>query len=152
MIPPLPDAEQLVSGFLRRHPDVAALLGDRVYTVFPAQGGGDPLVLLQRVGGEPPFSMPLVVDAPRIQAAAYGGTKKQAHTIAATVRAALCDLAGTVQPEGVAAGVTFGALQYLPDETYRPPRPRYLFDTVVTTRATAAPVAQSPRVAATATT
>lgn len=135
----LPDAEQLVSGYLRRSPRVTALVGDRVYTAFPAQAGGGPLALVQRVGGEPPFSWPLVVDQARLQVDAWGGNKKQAHTLAATLRAELCNLAGTAQPEGVAAGVSFGALQYLPDETYSPPRPRYLFDLAVTTRAAEAP-------------
>jgi hypothetical protein len=131
----LPDAEQVASAFLRRAPRVAALVGDRVYTAFPAQAGGAPLVLVQRVGGEPPFSYPLVADAAQLQLSTYGGGKKEAHTLAATVRACLHELAGTVQPEGTVAGVTFGFFQYLPDETYRPARPRYVFDVTITTRA-----------------
>jgi hypothetical protein len=126
-LPPLPDAERLVCDYLRDDPRVAALVGERVYTAFPAQAGGAPLLLVQRVGGIPPFSRPLVFDAAGLQIDAYGGTKAQAHELAATARAALDTLAGA-QPLGTISGTEFGSLRYLPDETYDPPRPRYQFD------------------------
>lgn len=137
-LPILPDVEQVVSAYLRRDPRTAALVGDRVYTAFPAKAGTAPLVLVQRVGGVPPFSQPLVADAPVVQLDCYGGGKREANRLMETVRAALAVLEGTVQPEGVIAGVRFGTAQYLPDETYRPPRPRYVLDVTVTTRAVSA--------------
>jgi hypothetical protein len=131
----IPDAERIVSTFLRAQPRVQAIVGDRVYGVFPAQAGEGPLVLVQRVGGEPPLSQPLVVDEAQLQVDCYGGPKATAYALAATARAVLCELEGTVQPDGVVAAVRFGSLRWLPDETYPSPRPRYLFDVAVTVTA-----------------
>jgi hypothetical protein len=135
----LPDAEQLVSAFLRANARIAALVGDRVYTVFPAQAGPEPLLLLQRVGGEPPFSQPLVLDVAQLQVDAYGGPKKTAATLSATARAVLTELEGQVRPEGVVGSVRFGSSQWLPDETFDPWRPRYIFDVAVAVRTPVAP-------------
>ena len=130
----LTDAERLVSGFLRRNARMAALVQDRVFTVFPAKAGSAPMLLVQRVGGEPPLSQPLVVDAAQLQLDAYGGPKALAHELAATARAVLTELEGTAQPEGICAGIRFGVFRWLPDETYTPPRPRYVFDVTATVR------------------
>lgn len=136
VIPLLPDVESVVCAYLRSSARVAAVVDpNRVYTAFPARAGGAPLVLVQRVGGTPPLSIPLVVDDALVQLDAYGGTKRQAELIAATCRAELSAMAGTVQPDGVVAGVSFGAYRYLPDETFRPSRPRYVLDVTITTRA-----------------
>lgn len=128
----LPDAEQVVSAFLRAHPRITALIGDRVYTVFPAQAGPEPLLLLQRVGGEPPFSHPLVLDIAQLQMDAYGGPKKAANVLAATARAVLTELEDASYPE--VASVRFHSLRWVPDETFSPPRPRYVFDVDVAVR------------------
>lgn len=143
-LPLLPDVEQLVSAYLRRDPRTAALVGERVYTAFPAKAGTAPLVLVTLVGGQPPMSNPLVVDAPQLQLDCYGGGKREAAELLATVRAALAVLEGTSQPEGVCAAVRFGLAQYLPDDTYRPPRPRYLLDVTITTRAAPASATRQP--------
>lgn len=132
----LPDVEAIVSEYLRTRPRVRALVGDRVYGAFPSKAGKQPLVLVQRVGGIPPLSQPLVVDEADVQLDAWGGPKVVARELAETCRAEIANLEGTVQPGGVIAGVRFGALRFLPDETFSPPRPRYVFDVVITTRAT----------------
>jgi hypothetical protein len=126
----LPDAEQLVSEFLRAHPRITALIGDRVYTVLPAKAGKTPLLLVQRVGGEPPFSQPLVLDIAQLQMDAYGGAKKAANGLAATARAVLTEL--EAHPE--VASVRFHSFRWVPDETFSPPRPRYVFDVDVAVR------------------
>jgi hypothetical protein len=141
MLALLPDCERLVSRFLREHLDVAALVGERVYTAFPAQEGDEPLVLVQRTGGFPPFSQPLVLDEALLQLDCYGGPKALAHELAATVRAALCELEGAVRAEGSVTGVTFGALRWLPDPTWKPPRPRYIADVTIYTRPAVVPAA-----------
>lgn len=139
--PLLPDAEQVVTAYLRGVAAVTAIAAGRVYTVFPAQAGNEPLVVVQRIGGTPPFSQPLVLDAAQLQLDVYGGPKKTAHDLAATIRSVLCALES--QHVGV-AGVVFGAFRYLPDETFNPPRPRYLLDVTVTVRAPIALGAREP--------
>ncbi|HEY3020272.1 MAG TPA: hypothetical protein VGJ32_08770, partial [Solirubrobacteraceae bacterium] len=67
-----------------------------------------------------------------LQLDAYGGPKAAAHELAATARAELAALEGQVRPEGVVSAVRFGALRWLPDDTYDQPRPRYLLDVTVT--------------------
>jgi hypothetical protein len=141
---PLPDAERIVVEYLRASTTLAPLLDDRAYTAFPAQAGPAPLIVVQRVGGEPELSQPLVLDSPQLQVDVYGGTKAQAHELAAATRAELSALIG-VQPHGVVTGVRFASLRYLPDETYKPARPRYLFDVLVHVRASAVTGAASRR-------
>jgi hypothetical protein len=128
----IPDVERLVSAYLRGRPRMTALVGGRIYTAFPAKAGAGALLLIQRIGGEPPLSQPLVVDAAELQLDAYGGPKALAYQLAATARAELAALEGQVRPEGVVAAVRFGALRWQPDDTYDQPRPRYLLDATVT--------------------
>lgn len=134
----LPDVERLVSRYLRDSAPVDALVGQRVYTAWPQTGTEDtksPLVLITRIGGDPPFSYPLVLDACDLQVDAYGGPKHQAHQLAATVRQSLAALVDRVTPDGVVHAVTFGALRYVPDESFSPARPRYVMDVSITTTA-----------------
>ena len=138
-LPLLPDVERLVANFLRESPRVSALVDERVYTVFPSKAGTDPLLLVQRVGGAPPFSQPLIADAGQLQVDAYGGPKQVASELAATARATLTELEDAVRPEGVVSAVRFGALRWQPDETYSTPRPRFLFDVTLTVRAAVSP-------------
>jgi hypothetical protein len=127
----LPDAERIVSRYLREHAEVAPLVaGERVYTALPANIGSAPLVLVQRIGGVPPFFRPLVLDEAALQIDAWGGTKLDAWTLAETVRQALVSLPG-VRYGAVVSGVEFGPLRWEPDGTYKPPRPRYLADVAV---------------------
>jgi hypothetical protein len=128
----VPDAERLVSAYLRGEPRMQALVGDRIYTAFPAKAGSGPLLLIQRVGGQPPLSYPFILDAAELQLDAYGGPKATAHELARTAQACLSTLQGQVRPEGVASAVALGVMSWQPDEMYDPPRPRYLIDVTVT--------------------
>lgn len=136
----LPDVERLVSVWLREDADVVALVDDRVFTAWPK---ADParseqaLVLVTRIGGEPPFSRPLVFDLCTLQLDCYSATKPDrkhgAHALAETVRRSLSKLVDQVRPEGVVHDVTFGAKRYIADESFDPPRSRYVCDVDVTT-------------------
>ena len=137
----VPDAERLVSAYLRSEPRMQALAGERIYTAFPAKAGAEPMLLIQRVGGQPPFSYPFVVDAAELQLDAYGGPKVRAHELARTAQACLSALTGQVRPEGVVSAVELGVVSWQPDETYDPPRPRYLIDVTVTVTVAKQPAA-----------
>jgi hypothetical protein len=129
-VPILPDVSRLVSAYLRFVPEVRALVGDRVYTAFPKQvSKSSSFVLVTRIGGPPVLTRPLVLDLAVMQLDAYGGPQSAAHELVATCRAALAELEGE-QPNagGNVTGVVVGALRYVPDETYKPPRPRYVSD------------------------
>ena len=82
-------------------------------------------MLVRRWGGEPPVPRPLVLDLAELQADVYGGTKAQAWSVVATLRALAAER-GT----GGATGPTLivRTARFLPDETFNPPRPRYVLD------------------------
>lgn len=130
----LPDVERLVSSYLRTRLAVVGIAGERVYTAFPAQASDEPLVLVQRIGGTPPLSHPLVVDEAQLQVDAYGGPKLVAWELMAAVLAAFDELEGQVRPEGTVSAVRQGAIRWQPDETFTPWRPRYVADVTLTTR------------------
>jgi len=152
----LADVEAIVAGYLRSRPEVVALVADRVFTVFPAQAGGGPFLLVQRIGGQPVFNRPLWLDEAAIQLDAYGGSKKVAYALATTVWAALDSGLRGAYPEGTVTDVQFGPLRWQPDPTYPQPRPRYVADvavfahpavddpTVGRSRAAAVPASPSP--------
>lgn len=125
----IPDAEALVSEYLRDDDAVAALVEDRVYTAIPKTPEW-PLLMVRRVSGSPVTSRPLHLDAAVLQLDAYGGTKKQAQTLVETARAALAELEGT-HGSAVVSGVQFGPMSWLPDADYAPARPRYVADVTV---------------------
>jgi len=134
--PPLPDVTKLASLYLRTVPEVVALVGNRVYSVFPSQlAPGLSFALVQRVGGPPAVSYPLVVDLALMQLDAYGGPQAAAHELAATVLSALSEWQGEQPDElGNVCGTRIGAKRWQPDETYKPPRPRYVCDFEVTVK------------------
>ena len=131
----LPDVSRLISAYLRSVPEVAAIVGDRVYTAFPKQlDKSTPFVMIQRTGGEPVVGRPRVVDRAFVQLDAYGGPQAQAHELAETCLAALSELSGE-QPDNagnVADVRVIADRRYVPDETWMPPRPRYVSDLEVT--------------------
>lgn len=131
-----PNAELLVSTFLRMDPDVQAIFGDEVYTELPVGHDTWPAARITRAGGAPAFAEPLVLDEPLIQVDVWGGPKVMAEQGAQTIRAALSTrLPFTVSGKGILGGVTaFGGLRYIPDVTYDPARPRYVFDVSLVTR------------------
>lgn len=132
----MPNVEMLISQFLRQDPDVIAIFGDNVYTELPADFANWPAARITRIGGTPPFAMPLVVDKPYVQIDTWGGPKLLARDGAETIRAVLSQrLPWTLQGKGTLGGVIlFGALRYMPDITFDPARPRYIFDTQFVTR------------------
>ena len=136
----IPDTEALVSAYLRAAPELAALVGERVYTAVPAKVGAAPFLLVQRIGGTPLFSRPLVLDEAELQLDAWGGTKRDALTLMETARQLLVLMPGQ-HALGVVSAVGFGALRWQPDGTYEPPRPRYVADMSVWVKPSAAALA-----------
>lgn len=144
--PPLPDVTRLVTTYLRSRSEVSALIGNRVYSVFPKQL--DPALtfaIVQRVGGLPPLSRPLVVDLAVMQLDTYGGTHAAAHELAATCLEVLAEWQGE-QPDdtGNVCGVVVGAKRWQPDETFKPPKPRYVSDFEVTVKPSGVALAGIP--------
>lgn len=133
MIALLPDVEQIVATWLRAQPELAALVGDKVYTALPRNFENDPefwpVVRLVRVSGTPAFSRPLRVDDAIVQFDVWGGPKKTAFTVAETIRALLADESFVgVHDDACVVGVAFGVFQFLPDTDLSPARPRYTFE------------------------
>lgn len=83
------DAERLLVAWLKAQPEVAALVAGRVATELPPSPTW-PFLRLERLGGLPlPLGQAIHVDRARVQLEAWGTTKAQAHTLAATVQAVL---------------------------------------------------------------
>lgn len=128
------DAERLVSQFLRQDPDVAAVLGDRVYTIMP-QHPEWPLARLTLWGGAPVVERPLVLQNARIQIDVWGDRKKQAHDAAQLVRAVLVDrLPWGNSTDGWLVRSLASGLRYFPDDSFDPARPRYVVEMEVFVR------------------
>jgi Protein of unknown function (DUF3168) len=133
------DVERLVSVALRESPEIVALVEQRVYTVWPKTRADDakqPLVMITRTGGAPAVARPLALDVAELQIDAYGqaggGRKHATWKLASTLHDALVDLVDAVRPEGVVHGVVIDAIRYVPDESFDPPRSRYVTDVTVT--------------------
>lgn len=130
--PALPDAEALLSQFLRAQDEIIDVIpsdldGARVYTVIPEKPTW-PIVLLRRIGGVPRVARPLVLDDVLIQVDAYGGTKKAAHDLVELVRSCIAARIEGVHELGNVTGYSFGNLSWLPDNAYTPSRARYVAD------------------------
>lgn len=125
----IPDAEALVSQYLRDQDSIEALVDERVYTALPKSPEW-PLLMVRRVSGAPVTSRPLHLDAAVLQLDAYAETKKQAQTLVETARSELAELEGT-HDLGVVSGVLFGPMSWLPDGDYTPAKPRYVADVTV---------------------
>lgn len=146
------DVERVVALWLAGAAELAELVAGRVYTVTPKDVGDAPFVLVRRVGGEPPLSRPLVLDAVELQVDGYGGSKRVAHDVTARAQALLSELAGTVSDGVVVGRVTgtrLGVMRHLPDEAWSPARQRYVLDvTVFARRAAQVPSGSSTTAAA----
>lgn len=129
----LPDIERLLTDFLRAQSEVSTIVGARVYTEVP-DNPTFPLVRCRRVGGFPALSRPLQVDRPLVQIEGYAATKGAARLLTETCRAVIAERIEGVHDTGVVAGVTFGALLWLPDEDFTKPKPRYIADATLTVR------------------
>lgn len=126
------DAERLVSAYLRAQPTINDIVAERVYTDPPANLLF-PLVRIQQIGGAP-ITVPLWLDEALLQIDCYGGPKALARHLLDEVR----DLMGsrsfiTAHEMGVVTGVDFGDVRYLPDDTFDPAKPRWIFDVSVFT-------------------
>jgi len=127
----MPDAELVLTTWLRNHPDVQAF-GPAVDVRYP---GITPAVVVERIGGVADSLG--VVDHPRLDVGIWGATKVAALDLASVVRQAIYAMRGEVV-EGAAVGSvaeTLG-LRYLPDEATE--AARYLLSVEITTRAVVA--------------
>lgn len=124
----MPDAEFVVTTWLRNHPDVAAT-GARVDIRY---GGITPAVVVERIGGTADY--PGVVDHPRLDIGIWAKTKVAALDLGAVVRQAIHAMSGEVVGDAAVGGVseTLG-LRYLPDEATE--TARYLLSVEITMRA-----------------
>lgn len=125
----------MVSVYLRAQSEVNAYVGQRVYTALP-KDKTFPLVRLTRIGGVPPMSRPLVVDRAHLQIDVFGGSKSTALDTVDAIREELAKIVDEdpVQALGVVCAVRFGPLAYLPDESFKPAKPRYALDVTVSVR------------------
>lgn len=121
------DVERLVSGWLRAQPEVTELVAGRVYTELPARAEY-PLLRLTQIGGQPLYSRPLWIDESLLQFDAYGGPKAMARQLMDTVRGLLdAGIVGT-HDAGVITDVQWGLARYLPDDSFDPSQPRWVFE------------------------
>lgn len=139
MTPLLPDVERAIANALRAAPALDAL-DDRIWTVAPKGIGEqpEPFLLVRRVEGSPVLSNPLVLDAPELQVDVYGGAKAVAQRWAREAQRFLSELVGMIDDDehtGYVSGVSLGAMRYVPDEAFAPPRPRYVCDVTIYVRA-----------------
>jgi hypothetical protein len=127
----MPNAEAIVSGYLRSVPEVSSLVGTRVYTVLPRKETDRefPLVRVSRIGGGP-TEAPAYLDRALLSVEVWGGTKNEARTIAATIAGALDEIDGYSTTDGYATGSSPGALRYIEDADFEPPKARYVVDVV----------------------
>lgn len=119
------DVERLMSAWLRARPEIAAIVADRVVTETPNRVVF-PFMRVSQIGGAPIWSRPLWLDRSYIQIDAFGGPKVQARALIDATRAALSDdFLGAHPGVGVVTAVEFGDMNYLPDDLWEPPKPRY---------------------------
>lgn len=127
------DIEALITTFLRAQAEVIALVDDRVYSDLPHDRVW-PIVLVNRVGGGCLYKNWL--EEADVEISAYGGTHKQAYSLAATCIVAMAGgLAGS-HPDGVVTKVKVTNVSYSPEPDSQDPqghaRPRILVSATVT--------------------
>lgn len=103
----LPDTLRLVSEFLRADDDVAALVGDRVYTALPSNPEF-PCVRLHRLGGAGRSGAAYHLESVLVQVEALGGSRHGAWQLAETLRAVMAQRMTGTQPVGDATAVVSG--------------------------------------------
>lgn len=125
----LPDAELLVTRFLRNHPDVTPFVGARVSTELPPRPV-IPAVTLTRIGGVP--SLAGYLDEARLEISAWGRTKGEAEQLARTVEAAMLALPGTHVDGTVTYSVQEGVgLRWNPDDASDTPRYTMVYEVYI---------------------
>lgn len=135
-----PNMEALLSAFLRDQAEMVALVDDRVYTEIPkrteanSKGATYPLARVTQLLDEP-IGSPLWAVRYTMQVEGFGGSKAEAWEIASTARALIdARLVGVHDGFGVVNGSTPGSLLDLPDETFNPAKPRWLFSSTIYAR------------------
>jgi hypothetical protein len=90
---------------------------------------------VQRVGGGPPFPLP-VLDHPLVQVDVWGGPKATALKGAEAIRSVLMLRLPYILPGTGTLGPVnqMGSLRYFPDLAFDPAKPRYIFDATFSTR------------------
>lgn len=131
---PLPNAEALTSKWLRTDREVlASSLSDRTYTELPANHSVWPACRVTRIGGAPD-GVDALFDEPLIQFDVWGGPKADAERVAHLIVARLASGLPFRTGDGcIKAVLRQGTMRYLPDATFDPARPRYIFDAVLLT-------------------
>lgn len=125
----LPDIEALVIAWALES-DAVNTVDDRIYGALP-NTPTFPAIRITRVGGAPPQRLHWLDEA-LLQVDVFGGPKSTARLLAATFAAELStNLVGT-HALGVVTAATAGGLQWQPDESFAPAKPRYTFDATVT--------------------
>jgi len=124
----MPDIEELVVAYLRSRSELQDL--NVKVTDEVQQNARFAQVMLGRIGGT--GMQPNWLDPGRIQVDVRAQTKRVAHSVAVLVRALLEELPGTDNDFGVVSDVEDDlGLQWLPDPSVKPPRPRYVFGVIV---------------------
>lgn len=133
----LPDVEAELSRWFRQQPELTAEISDRVYTVLPSEAQF-PLLMLRRVAGGPEAWPPGSLDRPTIQIDAYGGTKAKARQIIDVARALVSErlVGANLNDAMVVVGLAFSNLNYIPDVSFNPAKPRYTLDAILAVRPT----------------
>jgi uncharacterized protein DUF3168 len=127
------DVEALITTYLRAQTEIVALVADRVYSDMPHERTY-PLVLVTRVGGSHIYKNHL--EEADVEISAYGGTHKQAYTLAYTCLSTMASgIVGSHQ-DGVVTKVKGIAVSYSPEPDSQDPqghaRPRVLLSATVT--------------------
>lgn len=121
----LPNVESLVVAVLKADDDLDALVGERIGTELYA--GSAAAVQVHLITGDEIVRDHL--DGAHVQIDGWGGSKLDAINVIRTARAVLLAYSGVVSGIGVMSGAeTITTPQWLPDEAFTPPRPRYVCD------------------------
>jgi hypothetical protein len=141
----LPDAEKMLSAFLRGRDEVTGLVDDRVFTVMPRNTPAKvPFVRLRAIGGPPRRGPMRWSRTARIQIDAWGTLKNQASLIAETVAAVIAGAMVGEQADGVVSAADVEEPFYNPDaDLSDPPTPRYTFDAMIDVHPHRTPAASS---------
>lgn len=127
----LPNLEGLVSIFLQHDADMAAITGDRWYTVIPADKTY-PLGRVTLIGDTKVTQRPLWVVTGLLQLETWGATQWDATRAALTAQAVLAERLEGVHDYGVINGVRFGPMRNVPDPEFSPAKPRRILTVQVT--------------------
>lgn len=130
----IPDAEKLVSDFLRDDVDVAAIVGRRVVGKTPSSIA-EPWVLLRQLGG--PSDATSSTDhlvAFYLQLDCYAGAaggQPEANLLGRTIRAALKTMTGEILDGAVVGRVRINGDSRIPDVAFEPARERRVVTTTI---------------------